>query len=1475
MADDLASSTVRIDPDLDHFTEELRAKLDEIMADVSATVNVKAQLDEFKVEAHAGADEVSSTVEATVKIKGNAEEFDATAAAVEAEGDSLGSQTKTVTFDGDASPLDGALASATALMEAFSNEIATATLSADPAPAMVALGLMNGLLDEAEARQIDLDVKPAEGSLTELLGAMELVDATAATTIGSLGATGVEAQATAAMVDELAGSFDSLAGSMAGVEAVNLSEGLLGAVSTAEMGMTQLEATVEERIAQIRKDAEEAGAEIAFITHDEAGNISYLATALDEAATKMESISSSAPRTFVPVAPMASFDTTGLTDSEGTVQKFASELDQLHTSQLAVNDALNAFGSGAVGFEDTMQALTDQGMDAKTAFSTLDSTVKDMANDMESSGPKANILRQVLEGIAGGFADLPSILRGTSTELSSAEVDLSGFAGSVEGVAIQFQAFAEGTVTVEEAARNFATLGVDAETTAQLLAQGGITAEEAFAVYEQGIIDLEGLDQLFIAMGVDAADAAQVVNMAAVDTEAALGVLIGLLGEAEGSGGGGGVGSFFNSLADGAASVPGVVWLIVAAVTVAIPLVGALIGVVGALSAIAFTGFAGIAALAIGATGDLQGLEAQAKTSMQAYQKALAPFVQPIINSAIPIINQGFKDMLPIAQAAAGAVGPLMTELNTDMSSNSFKQFIQWVSANTGPAITTISGFAGNFVKSLASMGENGQPFIKMIENGINSLGTDLAQFGASNTFRDFVGWLVQNAPVIGSDLEQIGHDVGQILVSLVPLGQGLLDTFTKASNIIDKTLHTAGQVVDAVLPTDTAAQQADKLTASISKLESEVGHTSNTSSGLNQKLKDLKELAIQLPDLWKATSEEKGVKLELSAQAQATFLAKIHAEISASQGDLSTYTTNVGDLSSKFDATAPAVEKVATLLGVDLRKSLTPEDLVAFKGALGDMASESQTVSAQVKAMDATLTAATKNMITAGDNAAAAAQSAWSSYGSAVTFFANSTIPPTAAKIEQFYTDQQTKATTFTDNLNKALAGGVSPALLANIAQAGPQASVLLQGVVNSMGKGFNQIIASSTAAMSKEGAIAVEIARETAMAVAAPTAKIAQALPIAQALYLNETRMNSAAAVQAVMTQYNLTLPQISQIAKEYGNAIPQAVQAQVLAAKQAASDQAAATHSGLSNGIPQVNLDGLGIGGAVPNALQINWGNAKTAATTQVNNVIAGLIGGLPTVSVKGNEASHAFTDPIFGAPTFAAATTAVGNAVAGLSPMVKQAHDLGSQAAATFGDGLNETGKPKSATAAAAAQGKAAYDAVNAYITNGSFNAVGKAIAAGIAAGIGSGSGAITTAATKAIGNALSAANAAANNNSPSRLFRDQVGLPLALGIAAGLTGAPAMAALRDAANKTINTAMTALQGHTATIGATVALTSASGGAVPGSVSSLGTGTNSSPGPGTVAHVTYAPQYHLNDVTPGDFQNMLEKHDDDLLETIKAL
>ena len=107
------------------------------------------------------------------------------------------------------------------------------------------------------------------------------------------------------------------------------------------------------------------------------------------------------------------------------------------------------------------------------------------------------------------------------------------------------------------------------------------------------------------------------------------------------------------------------------------------------------------------------------------------------------------------------------------------------MSANTGPAITTVAYFGASFASALATMGEVGQPVINQIESGINSLGTDLEKFAGSSTFKDFITWLQANGPVVGHDLESMGQSVGKIVTQFAGSGLAAQQTFTDALKLI------------------------------------------------------------------------------------------------------------------------------------------------------------------------------------------------------------------------------------------------------------------------------------------------------------------------------------------------------------------------------------------------------------------------------------------------------------------------------------------------------------------------------------------------------------------------------------------------------------------------------------------------------------------------------------------------------------------
>ena len=105
--------------------------------------------------------------------------------------------------------------------------------------------------------------------------------------------------------------------------------------------------------------------------------------------------------------------------------------------------------------------------------------------------------------------------------------------------------------------------------------------------------------------------------------------------------------------------------------------------------------------------------------------------------------------------------------------------------------------------------------------------------------------------------------------------------------------------------------------------------------------------------------------------------------------------------------------------------------------------------------------------------------------------------------------------------------------------------------------------------------------------------------------------------------------------------------------------------------------------------------------------------------------------------------------------------------GSKIGGTYGSGVSGT----SSTAKTA--GEKLKSEAKSGASGGSFYSIGKALGDGLASGLKAALGAVRTAADKLVSEANRAAQAKAKIHSPSRLFRDEVGIPIAEGLAEGM------------------------------------------------------------------------------------------------------
>ena len=225
------------------------------------------------------------------------------------------------------------------------------------------------------------------------------------------------------------------------------------------------------------------------------------------------------------------------------------------------------------------------------------------------------------------------------------------------------------------------------------------------------------------------------------------------------------------------------------------------------------------------------------------------------------------------------------------------------------------------------------------------------------------------------------------------------------------------------------------------------------------------------------------------------------------------------------------------------------------------------------------------------------------------------------------------------------------------------------------------------------------------------------------------------------------------------EIGTAASNAVTQAVDAANSAASSFSAVGQTIATQISTSINAGAGAVSSAVSAMLTtaIIAGNVATGQATAVgqnvgNMLSQGIASGAGTVS---SAIQNLITTAV-----------SIGNAAAAGATAVGQ--NIGNQIASGASAGAGAVASAvRNVVATAISAGNAAA---------GGARAIGANIARGIAAGISSGSGAIAAAARSAVQAAVAAAKAAAAISSPSKLFRDEVGYFMGLGVAAGLEDA---------------------------------------------------------------------------------------------------
>ena len=187
----------------------------------------------------------------------------------------------------------------------------------------------------------------------------------------------------------------------------------------------------------------------------------------------------------------------------------------------------------------------------------------------------------------------------------------------------------------------------------------------------------------------------------------------------------------------------------------------------------------------------------------------------------------------------------------------------------------------------------------------------------------------------------------------------------------------------------------------------------------------------------------------------------------------------------------------------------------------------------------------------------------------------------------------------------------------------------------------------------------------------------------------------------------------------------------------------------------------------------------------AAQQLTNAVKGETGKTPgQTKADGKKAGQSFNQGLSeqagGAKTAGSKVKESAKSGASGGSLSGQGRSMGS----TYGSGVSGQ------SGAAQKAGKALKDMAKSGASGGSLRSIGKSLGDGLANGLRAALGAVKSAANALVAEANRAAKAKAKIHSPSRLFRDEVGMPIAEGLAAGMQkGIPSI----EAASKNMITA----------------------------------------------------------------------------------
>jgi TP901 family phage tail tape measure protein len=413
---------------------------------------------------------------------------------------------------------------------------------------------------------------------------------------------------------------------------------------------------------------------------------------------------------------------------------------------------------------------------------------------------------------------------------------------------------------------------------------------------------------------------------------------------------------------------------------------------------------------------------------------------------------------------------------------------------------------------------------------------------------------------------------------------------------------------------------------------------------------------------------------------------------------------------------------------------------------ALNDQAAAAGTTTTAMAMMASESGQSLKNLTSEINKATGAAESSMSSaYNIVSTLGQQLTVSGT--DISNFYTSSIDNANKWTDNITKAIALGYDPTVISDLITAGPkQAGSIMEGLVSNFTPELLKITNQGAAYLSVASQNAIQEARMTQIAISSYSEQTAKDLGNAMLIRQQTSTLGTKATVQGIIDTLQISKSDVERIAKEYGLILPTAINNDVPAAGTAAADMSDKALLALRGGIGSAAAAGGQTANAYVDGINQTVPVASSAGATLFMALHNGLIGGLPIVSQAGADLAIGASNSAAAHDAKPAGKSLVSGIIQGVQVRQGDLND------ATLGSVKNaiENARP---------------------FVGG--QSLGVALGWGIWQGIYSVQQQITDAITDVIHKAIGTAKVVLHISSPSKVTAQEIGLPMAQGIAMGI------------------------------------------------------------------------------------------------------